>query len=57
MSRRTYEKAADFVEVASDLETLVADKRISWRASATKARRRQRRYKNRLTYEILKISK
>ena len=49
MSRRTYEKDADFVEVADDLENLVADKRISWRASATKA--------NRLTYEILKISK
>ena len=42
MSRRTYEKDADFVEVADDLETLVADKRIRWRASATKARRRQR---------------
>jgi len=57
MSRRTYEKDADFVEVADDLENLVADKRISWRASATKARRRQRRYKNRITYEILKISR
>ena len=43
MSRRTYEKDADFVEVADDLENLVADKRISWRASPTKARRRQRR--------------
>ena len=32
MSRRTYEKDADFVEVADDLENLVADKRISWRA-------------------------
>ena len=26
MSRRTYEKDADFVEVADDLENLVADK-------------------------------
>ena len=57
MSRRTYEKDANFVEVADDLENLVAAKRIAWRASATKARRRQRSYKNRLTYEILKISK
>ena len=57
MTKRTYEKDADFVEIADDLENLVADKRISWRASATKARRRQRRYKNRLTSEILKISK
>ena len=37
MSRRTYQKDADFVEVASDLETLVSYKRIGWRASATKA--------------------
>ena len=57
MSRRTYEKDADFVEVADDLENLVADKRRGWRASPAKARRRQRRYKNRLTSEILKISK
>ena len=57
MPRRTYEKDINFVEVADDLEHLVADKRISWRASATKARRRQRRYKNRLTDQILKISK
>ena len=56
MSRRTYEKDADFVEVADDIEDLVADKRISWRASPSKARRRQRRYKNRLTHEILKTS-
>ena len=57
MSRRTYEKDADFVEVADDLENLVADKRISWRASATKARRRQRRYKNRMINEIFKIER
>lgn len=57
MSRRTYEKDAYFVEIADDLENLVADKRLGWRSSPTKARRRQRRYKNRLTYEILKISK
>ena len=57
MPRRTYEKDVNFVEVADDLENLVADKRISWRASATKARRRQRRYKNRLTDQIFKISK
>ena len=57
MSRRTYEKDADFVEVADDLENIVTDKRLGWRSSPTKARRRQRRYKNRLTFEILKISK
>ena len=57
MTKRTYEKDADFVEIADDLENLVADKRRGWRASPAKARRRQRRYKNRLTFEILKTSK
>tara|TARA_Y100001936_G_C15528288_1_gene386278 strand:- start:36 stop:209 length:174 start_codon:yes stop_codon:yes gene_type:complete len=57
MTKRTYEKDADFVEIADDLENLVADKRKGWRASPAKARRRQRRYKNRLTSEILKNSK
>ena len=57
MSRRTYEQDAYFVEVADDLENIVNDKRLGWRSSPTKARRRQRRYKNRLTFEILKISK
>ena len=57
MSRRTYEKDAYFVENADDLENIVADKRLDWRASPEKARRRQRRYKKRLTYEMFKISK
>ena len=57
MTKRTYEKDADFVEIADDLENLVTDKRRGWRASPANARRRQRRYKNRLTSEILKISK
>ena len=57
MTKRTYEKDADFVEIADDLENLVSDKRKGWRASPAKARRRQRRYKNRLTSEILKTSK
>ena len=57
MTKRTYEKDANFVEIADDLENLVSDKRKGWRASPAKARRRQRRYKNRLTSEILKTSK
>ncbi len=32
MSRRTYQKDADFVDIADDLVNLVSDKRISWRA-------------------------
>ena len=31
------------IETADDLETLVSDKRLGWRASPSKARRRQRR--------------
>tara|TARA_A100001015_G_C14701347_1_gene598419 strand:- start:184 stop:345 length:162 start_codon:yes stop_codon:yes gene_type:complete len=47
-NKRTYEKNAFQVEIADDLEILVNDKRSSWRASPSKARRRQRRYKNRI---------
>ena len=44
-------------EIADDLETLVSDKRLGQRASPSKARRRQRRYKNRMINEILKIER
>ena len=54
MPKRTYEKDANIVESAQDLEELVKDKRAIWRANSVKARQRQRRYKNRLTKEILK---
>ena len=53
MSRRTYEKNGAFILFADDLENFVKDKRESWRATPRKARRRQRRYKNRLTRGIL----
>tara|TARA_B100000886_G_C20333042_1_gene453236 strand:+ start:567 stop:749 length:183 start_codon:yes stop_codon:yes gene_type:complete len=53
MSRRTYENVGNLVEIADDLEEIVIDKRILWRASSSKARRRQRRYKKRLTKELL----
>ena len=49
MARRTREADAELIETVDDLEELVQDKRESWRANASKARRRQRRYKNRLT--------
>jgi len=48
MPKRTNENDAYKIETADDLENLVIDKRISWRASSSNARRRQRRYKNRL---------
>ena len=53
-NKRTYEKNAFQVEIAEDLETLVNDKR---RLSPSKARRRQRRYKNRIINEIYKIER
>ena len=55
MARRTREADAELIETADDLEELVQDKRESWRANASKARRRQRRYKNRLTNELARM--
>ena len=54
MTKRTYEKDAREVDLAADFEMLVKDKREGCRANNKKARQRQRRYKNRLTKEILK---
>jgi hypothetical protein len=54
MPRRTYEGDAREIESADDLDELVVDKRAGWRANAAKARRRQRRYKKRLTGELLR---
>ncbi len=54
MSKRTYPADAEDVSVAADLEDLVHDKRAGWRASGAKARRRQRRYKNLLTTQLIK---
>ena len=56
-NKRTYENSAVQIEIADDLETLVSDKRLGWRASPSKARRRQRRYENRMINEILKIER
>ena len=56
-NKRTYENNAIKIEIADDLETLVSDKRLGWRASPSKARRRQRRYKKRMINEIFKIER
>ena len=56
-NKRTYENNAIQIEIADDLETLVSDKRLGWRASPSKARRRKRRYKNRMINEIFKIER
>ena len=55
MTRRTYEADAEHIETADDLDDLVQDKREGWRATSSKARRRQRGYKKRLTHELLKM--
>ena len=55
MARRTREADAELIETVDDLEELVQDKGQSWRANSSKARRRQRRYKNRLTNEIARM--
>ena len=55
MTRRTYEKDAQNIEFADDLNKIIKDKRVCWRANSSKARRRQRRYENRLTKELLEI--
>jgi len=52
MPKRTSLKDAHEVETADDLDGIVQDKRAAWRATAAKARRRQRRYTKRLTDEI-----
>ena len=54
MTKRTYEIAADNIEVAQDFEEVVKDKREHWRANITKSRQRQRTYKKRLTKQLLK---
>tara|TARA_A100001011_G_C13913093_1_gene675895 strand:- start:316 stop:489 length:174 start_codon:yes stop_codon:yes gene_type:complete len=54
MAKRTYEIDADDVEIAQDFEEVVKDKREHWRANITKSRQRQRRYKKRLTKQLLK---
>lgn len=56
MAKRTSPKDARRVETADDLDDIVSDKREGWRASAAKARRRQRRYKKRLTDEVARLA-
>ena len=54
MTRRTYAADAEHIETADDLDDLVQDKREGWKANSSKARRSQRRYKKRLTNELLR---
>ena len=52
MPKRTSLHDAKRVETADDMDDVVQDKREGWRATAAKARRRQRRYSKRMTNEI-----
>ena len=54
MPRRTSPKDAQSIIKADELDELVSDKRKNWRASAAKARRRQRRYENLMINEVLR---
>lgn len=54
MARRTSISDADRIDTADDLEHVVLDKRAAWRANDARARRRQRRYKQLLTRQLLK---
>ena len=56
MTRLTQEAYAEQIETADDLDDLVHDKREGWRANSSKARRRQRKYKKRLTNELLRMN-
>ena len=53
MSLRTYEKNAKNIEIASDVDEIVKDKRKNWGANSAKASQRQRRYKKRLIKQLL----
>jgi hypothetical protein len=55
MTKRTSPQDAARIDTADDLSDLVQDKREGWRATDAKARRRQRRYQNLLTHQLLRI--
>jgi hypothetical protein len=54
MPKRTSPRDIARIDVAADLDEVVVDKRESWRASDAKAHRRQRRYAQLLTRELVK---
>lgn len=56
MPKRTSLKDAKRIENADELDDYVQDKREGWRATAAKARRRQRRYSKRMTDEMARLA-
>ena len=57
MAKRTYEGNAKFIDEANDLDSYIVDKRINWRASPSKAIRRNRRYQKKTLNYILILQK
>lgn len=57
MVKRTYEDNAKFINEANDLDNYIVDKRVYWRASPSKAIRRNRRYQKRLINQIIRLQK
>ncbi|MCH2165685.1 MAG: hypothetical protein MK098_13675 [Marinovum sp.] len=57
MPKRTNLDDAKNVEHVDDLGEVVQDKRQEWRATAAKARRRQRRYTKRMTEELARLAR
>ena len=55
MPKRMSLNDAKRVEIADDLDDVVCDKLEGWRATAAKARRRQRRYTKRKIDEITRL--
>tara|TARA_B100000683_G_scaffold92423_1_gene91341 strand:- start:22 stop:213 length:192 start_codon:yes stop_codon:yes gene_type:complete len=51
---QTYGSDAAKIKDVDDLDELVADKREAWRATSDNARRRQCRYKKRLTNRLVR---
>ena len=54
MVRRTYESDAEKIEDVDYIDDLVAEKREAWKASSDNVRRRQKRYKKRLTNRLVR---
>lgn len=57
MTKRTSLNDVDKIDNVDDIENVVFDKRQQWRANNQKARRRQRRYKNRIVNELATLAK
>jgi hypothetical protein len=54
MGKRTKPSDAEHIVEADDLQTIVKDKREGWRANGATARRRQRRYSELLTRQLIR---